>query len=395
VRTRDFRFLYLAVSFLALTLFLVSGKAQEREKGNSSAQTETESDTHRENVRKCARVAEILLSLSKDEMELRDAASQLAETGEIAVEVLKEKTSSSDQKLAQTAVKALDGLAQFLIQRIADEDYESRDRTQRILFAIGEPALPHLKKLAGSKDEGARFFARRLAQMIEFGVSPDLYEKIGTILADYDHLNWRDRMSAISEVERLGGHDALECLRKIFLREKSALVRLQAANSLLRASKWSPEVAKFLQKEGVERELLPPAITYEVFISQGIKYQEAQKYQESVEEFKKALKEYPLDFRANYYIALSYLHLKDFAQSIAHFKVCVEQEPQNISALYNIACAYSLSGDIDEAIRHLAFAIKYGYDDAEHLEKDSDLKNIRSDPRYGELLRSMKEKMQK
>lgn len=395
MRAHDFRFLYPAVSFLTLTLFFASSEAQERDKGNSPAQEETDSDTHRENVKKCIRVSEILTSLSKGEIELREAASQLAEIGEIALEVIKEKIGSDDKKLTETAVKALDGLAQFLILRIADENYESRERTQRLLFAIGEPALPYLENLVVSKDEGARFFARRLKLMIQFGVSPDLYEKIGTILADYDSLNWRDRMSAISEVERLGGHNALECLRKIFLREKSAPVKLQSANSLLRASNWSPDVVKFLQKEGMERELLPPAITYEVFISQGIKYQEAQKYQESVEEFKKALKEYPQDFRANYYIALSYLHLKDYAQSVAHFKVCIEQEPQNVGAHYNLACAYSLKGDSDAAIEHLALAVKYGYNDVEHLEKDSDLENIRSDPRYGELLRSLKEKAKK
>ena len=75
--------------------------------------------------------------------------------------------------------------------------------------------------------------------------------------------------------------------------------------------------------------------------------------------------------------------------------MCVEQESKNIGAHYNIACAYSLQGNIDDAIRHLALAIKYGYDDSEHLEKDSDFENIRSDPRYKELLESLKEKRRK
>lgn len=389
MRIRDF------ISVLILTVLLTNSEAQESPQQNSAGQAESASDIHRENVKKRVAVSQILSKLTKEEIDLREAATRLCEMGEIAVEVLHENRGSSDPKLAEAAVKALDALAQFLIQSIADENFQLRERTQQLIFAIGEPALPHLKNLASSRDEGARFFARRLAQMIEFGISPDLYEKIGTILSDYDSLNWRDRISAISEVERLGGREALECLRKIFLREKSAHVRLQAANSLLRASEWSPEVIEFLQKEGITKELPVPAITYEVFISQGIKYQEAQKYAESVEEFKKALKEYPQDFRANYYIALSYLHLKDYTLSVAHFKTCIEQEPQNIGAHYNIACAYSLQGNIDDAIRHLALAIKYGYDDSEHLEKDSDLNNIRSDPRYKELLESLREKHQK
>jgi len=53
---------------------------------------------------------------------------------------------------------------------------------------------------------------------------------------------------------------------------------------------------------------------------------------------------------------------------------------------YNLGCSYSLLRRADEAFRALQAAIELGYGDLRHMEGDDDLDNIRTDPRYAELI---------
>src|SRR5687767_3220508 len=56
------------------------------------------------------------------------------------------------------------------------------------------------------------------------------------------------------------------------------------------------------------------------------------------------------------------------------------------SAFYNLACSYSVLNRVDEAISALRKALDLGYRDFNHLLKDDDLKNVRKDARFRELL---------
>ncbi|MFH1732316.1 MAG: hypothetical protein ABIF82_11795 [Planctomycetota bacterium] len=49
---------------------------------------------------------------------------------------------------------------------------------------------------------------------------------------------------------------------------------------------------------------------------------------------------------------------------------------------YNLACSYSLLNEPNRAFEALDRAMAHGYRDADHMEKDRDLDNVRSDPRY-------------
>lgn len=55
---------------------------------------------------------------------------------------------------------------------------------------------------------------------------------------------------------------------------------------------------------------------------------------------------------------------------------------------YNLACSYSLLGDLDPALKALEKAIQLGYQNFEHLKKDSDLDNLRQDGRFHVLLKT-------
>lgn len=53
---------------------------------------------------------------------------------------------------------------------------------------------------------------------------------------------------------------------------------------------------------------------------------------------------------------------------------------------YNLACSLTLTGKKEEAIATLEKAIGLGYSDFDHLRKDSDLKELRNDPRFKLLM---------
>jgi len=56
---------------------------------------------------------------------------------------------------------------------------------------------------------------------------------------------------------------------------------------------------------------------------------------------------------------------------------------------YNLACSYSLLNQPDKAFDALRRAVELGYRDLNHMQKDSDLAPVRSDPRYAEVVARM------
>jgi tetratricopeptide (TPR) repeat protein len=85
------------------------------------------------------------------------------------------------------------------------------------------------------------------------------------------------------------------------------------------------------------------------------------------------------------------LHDKDknYREAIKLFKRIYYNFPKTrvgaISA-YNAACGYALSGSQDEAIDWLEYSVKAGYNDFDHLRKDTDLDGLRNEKRYKKLL---------
>lgn len=60
----------------------------------------------------------------------------------------------------------------------------------------------------------------------------------------------------------------------------------------------------------------------------------------------------------------------------------VRRDPRNPTAHYNLACSLALSAEPDAAFGALDKAIELGYDDADYLEQDPDLEDLRGDPRF-------------
>jgi hypothetical protein len=62
-----------------------------------------------------------------------------------------------------------------------------------------------------------------------------------------------------------------------------------------------------------------------------------------------------------------------------------------ITALYNLSCTYSLVNDKKNGIAYLKKSIDAGYNDYGHIQKDSDLDNIRHESAYLEIMKVYRE----
>jgi len=66
-------------------------------------------------------------------------------------------------------------------------------------------------------------------------------------------------------------------------------------------------------------------------------------------------------------------------------------KPLISQALYNQACGYSIKKDLDRAFKALDASIVLGFDDKKLMESDTDLDNLREDPRYQEAIKKFDE----
>ena len=81
---------------------------------------------------------------------------------------------------------------------------------------------------------------------------------------------------------------------------------------------------------------------------------------------------------------------KDYEKAAFVFDRACKIAPQDASAAYNAACAYSLLGKKPEALRLLKAAVTAGFNDADHIAKDTDLDNIRNEPEYQAIVKGIK-----
>jgi len=78
-----------------------------------------------------------------------------------------------------------------------------------------------------------------------------------------------------------------------------------------------------------------------------------------------------------------------FPEGLAVDKHLAKLLPEDSMVFYNLACSYSLTEQIDESITALKKAIHLGYKDSQWMDKDPDLNNVRTDPRYKRVRRQL------
>jgi len=103
-------------------------------------------------------------------------------------------------------------------------------------------------------------------------------------------------------------------------------------------------------------------------------------------------------FQAMHKQALKYLEDPKNVEYLQQGKALLQDMltliPKHAVTLYNLCCVESLLGNVREALATLKNAIlEGGYSNYEHMEKDSDLDNIRNTPEYRQLLETLKPKI--
>lgn len=102
------------------------------------------------------------------------------------------------------------------------------------------------------------------------------------------------------------------------------------------------------------------------------------------------LRKRPYQFETLQAAANSLTALGYYEDGLLYDQRLEELRPTDPLIVYNLACSLSLVGRIDEAFERLEAAITLGYRDKGHLTDDPDLSNLRSHPRFPELLTRVK-----
>ena len=97
----------------------------------------------------------------------------------------------------------------------------------------------------------------------------------------------------------------------------------------------------------------------------------------------------PDDEEALAYLAQAYTRRGRYEDGLVLDRRLVARRPADPIARYNLACSLSLTFRAGDAIEALREAIRLGYDDIGHMEKDPDLVYLRKQDGYREILRTV------
>lgn len=86
-----------------------------------------------------------------------------------------------------------------------------------------------------------------------------------------------------------------------------------------------------------------------------------------------------------------YTSLGRYAEGLAVDRRLARLMPTSPTVYYNLACSLALLGQTEESLNALEQAVEFGYDDADFLRSDEDLRALRDNPRFERLLGRLRE----
>lgn len=114
-------------------------------------------------------------------------------------------------------------------------------------------------------------------------------------------------------------------------------------------------------------------------------YRNKKNPQESLAMFRESLTLYPTP-NTYYEYGNALLDSKKYEDAVNAYHMAEKLNYSPLSkVLYNLACAYSLLEDEDAGLKYMQLSIENGYDNREHMLKDSDLDFIRKSERFREV----------
>ncbi len=83
---------------------------------------------------------------------------------------------------------------------------------------------------------------------------------------------------------------------------------------------------------------------------------------------------------------------KAYPESAELYKLAIEKGADNAGEYYNAACSYALAGDKTAAFRFLEGALRNGWTNVAHLQRDTDLSSLHDDPKWPAIVENAKRK---
>jgi hypothetical protein len=129
--------------------------------------------------------------------------------------------------------------------------------------------------------------------------------------------------------------------------------------------------------------------TWQSTMEEGANQMDAGLFERARRNFKTATGLDPTRPEAFIGMGVTYYARNDYAEALNWYKKALEVNPDFGDAYYNMACIYSLQKKLSLAFRYLNIAALDGFVQPQVLAEDPDLANLRSDPRYKEIMRKM------
>jgi tetratricopeptide (TPR) repeat protein len=116
----------------------------------------------------------------------------------------------------------------------------------------------------------------------------------------------------------------------------------------------------------------------------------AKDFKSAAELYADLLEDQPLNGKAWFNLGFAQNMMGEFAKSSTSFEKAYTAGFMPIISMYNAACGYSRVGDKAKALFWLQKIADSGYRDVNQLLNDKDLDNIRSEPKYAQIMGQIK-----
>ncbi|HEY0751663.1 MAG TPA: tetratricopeptide repeat protein, partial [Chitinophagaceae bacterium] len=89
-------------------------------------------------------------------------------------------------------------------------------------------------------------------------------------------------------------------------------------------------------------------------------------------------------------LAYKLLKQKEFDEAEKHFLKAMDFAKEDPWTSYNLSCLYALWNKKDQALKHFEDALNKGFDDFDHISKDTDIDSIRNESRFKQLIQKFR-----
>jgi len=259
-----------------------------------------------------------------------------------------------------------------------------RRRAEEELVFLGEAAERYLDGLKPGAVKGLDSAKLALLKRsVKWRVWPELRARTGLTMEGWEALSWREQVHLVSLWKRIGGEDAIWLLKRIRKSGKSEEVRRRAAEELF---------ALEAIEGPLPRHWSPQALRVLIILARQLR--ERGEIDRALSLLFQVVEKLPEDREARYQLAFTLQLAKRYEEAIDQFKKAIKLAGRDKTLLslayYNMACAMALSGRSKEAIEALLKAIEYGFRDKEHLAvNDPDLESLRGLPEFKKVLEAL------